>query len=53
MRPDCKKYGLPGGHLEMCETFEHCGARELEEETTLKIEPKNIKTWQTFEHKTK
>mmetsp|Transcript_12419 Transcript_12419/g.23031 ORF Transcript_12419/g.23031 Transcript_12419/m.23031 type:complete len:299 (+) Transcript_12419:39-935(+) len=30
-------YVLPGGHLEQGETFEQAGARELEEETGLKI----------------
>ena len=35
------KLALPGGHLEMFETWDVCGAREVEEETGLKIE--NIK----------
>jgi len=36
-RPDYKRWGLPGGHLEICESFEEGSARELEEETNIKV----------------
>jgi len=36
-------YGLPGGHLEFCESFEVGAARELLEETGLKVDEKAIK----------
>lgn len=37
----CGTYELPGGSLEMFETFEHCAKREVFEETGLTI--KNVK----------
>ncbi len=38
-----QKYSIPGGHLEMGETFESCAVREILEETNLKItDPKVI-----------
>ncbi|GLI69010.1 hypothetical protein VaNZ11_013548, partial [Volvox africanus] len=30
-------YALPGGHLEMGESFEHCAIREVAEETGIEI----------------
>ena len=44
-RPDYKKWGLPGGHLELCESFEYCSSRELQEETNLKVDEKDFKVF--------
>ena len=44
-RPDYKKWGLPGGHLELCESFEEAGSRELLEETSLNISSKDFKSF--------
>lgn len=33
-----QKYSIPGGHLELGETFEECAAREIKEETDLDIQ---------------
>ena len=32
-----QKYAIPGGHLELGETFEQCAIREVKEETNLDI----------------
>jgi mutator protein MutT len=38
-----QKYSIPGGHLDLGETFETCAIREIKEETDLDIkEPKVI-----------
>lgn len=38
-----EKYSIPGGHLDLGETFEECAIREMKEETNLDIsEPKVI-----------
>ncbi len=38
-----QKYSIPGGHLEVGETFEVCATREIKEETNLDIrDPKVI-----------
>ena len=36
-------FALPGGHLEYGESFEQCAAREVEEETGIKIEPESFR----------
>lgn len=36
-------WALPGGFMEMDETIEHCAVRELEEETHLKVNEKDIR----------
>ena len=41
-RGDKKKWGLPGGVLELGETFEEALVREIEEETGFKVKPTSI-----------
>ena len=36
-------WALPGGFMEMDETIEHCAVRELEEETGIKVNEKDIR----------
>ena len=36
-------WALPGGFMEMDETIEHCAVRELEEETGLKVDEKDLR----------
>lgn len=35
-------YSFPGGHMDIGETAEQCGARELFEETGIKIDPASL-----------
>lgn len=41
-RSDKKKWGLPGGAIELGETFEDAVIREVWEETKLKVKPKSL-----------
>lgn len=36
------KYSIPGGHLELGETFEQCAVREMKEETDLDIKSPKV-----------
>lgn len=38
LRVDCGKYGLPGGGIELGESYEECAVRELQQETALKAD---------------
>jgi 8-oxo-dGTP diphosphatase len=40
--PFMGKYAFPGGHMEIGETAPECAARELYEETAIKIDPSKL-----------
>ena len=48
LRVDCNKYGLPGGAIELGETYQECAANELQQETGLKVEPSEFKLFDVF-----
>ncbi|MCW2756280.1 MAG: hydrolase [Nocardioidaceae bacterium] len=39
------RWGMPGGHVEEGESFEHAAYRELEEETGIVLEPGHLYLW--------
>ena len=36
-------WSLPGGHLDLGESFEHCAAREVLEETGITVKPEDVR----------
>ncbi len=44
-------YSLPGGHLEEHETLQEGAAREMEEETGIKINPENLELFRIYQNK--
>ncbi len=47
-RVDCDKYGLPGGALELPETYEECAINELEEETALIANKEDLQLFNVY-----
>ena len=47
-RKDCNLYGIPGGYLEMFESWQKGASRELKEETDLNIDEKDIKVLKIY-----
>lgn len=48
LRVDCNKYGLPGGGIELGETYQECATNELQQETGLKVEPSEFKLFNVY-----
>jgi 8-oxo-dGTP diphosphatase len=46
---DPERWGLPGGHLEEGEDPAEGAARELEEETGVRLDPAELRLWQALE----
>lgn len=47
-RVDCQKYGLPGGAIELGETYKECAINELEQETALIAKQKDLKLFDVY-----
>lgn len=45
---DPEKWGLPGGHVDPGEEYEHAAYRELAEETGVRLEPGDLRFWDEF-----
>lgn len=48
LRVDCNKYGLPGGGIELGESYEECAIHELQQETSLIANPKDLKLFKVY-----
>lgn len=47
-RTDCLKYGLPGGAIELGESYQQCAVNELEQETALIADQKDLKLFNVY-----